>query len=65
MLNWKEIRRLGWKKSQLERNHLSQYLDQKEKKTKVKATIKTRNSKMINMKMLKKDIKIIKYGEEK
>ena len=33
------------------------------KKPIVKVMINTRNSKRINMKMLKKDIKIIKYGE--
>ena len=47
-------------------NHLSQYTELEEKrKTIVKLTINTRNSKRIIMKMLKKDFKIIKCGEGK
>ena len=45
---------IGWKKSKLETNHLSQYIDLKGKKKKklfVKAMKNTRNSKRINMKM--------------
>ena len=49
-------------------NHLNKPVyrsKRKKKKPIVKTTINTRNSKRTNMKMLKKDIKIIKCGEAK
>ena len=51
----------------IESNHLSQYTDLKgkKKKTILKAMINTRNSKRTNMKILKKDLKIIKCGGRK
>ena len=57
-------------KPQLESNHLNKpaYRSQsggKKKKPTVKVMINTRNSKKTNMKMLKKDFKIIECGEGK
>ena len=47
----------------MENNHLKKqvYRSKRKKKTMVKVTVNTRNSKRINM--FKKDIKIIKCGE--
>ena len=55
------------RKSRLESSHLYKpiYRYKREKKAIVKMTRNTRNSERKNMKMLKKDFKIIKYGEGK
>ena len=49
----------------MESNHLNKpvYISKREKKSIVKAMTNTKNSKRINMKILKKDIKIIKCGD--
>ena len=66
----KKVRRNRMKEITIGKQSLkiSQYTDLKEKKKKkpiVKVTINTRNSKKTNMKIFKKDFKIIKHGEGK
>lgn len=54
---------IGWRISQMESNHLRQYIDLKEKKT-VKVMINTRRTKMINMKISKRKSKLFNVGKE-